>query len=340
MPIARLQATFGQNSIESDSGIIRGVRVMEVGKLAMFAGDDGKAKSVMITPEHISALLGHAGNRAIPSHWSHDWHDSIADPIHARIGALKTFRKDEAGNLIADLHLSPGPHRDTALWSASNAPENMMLSAVFSYNKKDDKCIPQDFRACDLVAKGAATTALLSEKNDETPMTPKELADAIVAALADKDSGPALKTALFAEMPKDKAPDAALFAKIESEAGVTDADKNPDDEQLPALMSAVLRVSRAVSRQTKSLAADKEAILAEAKILGKAEATALLGNVKFLGGGGGDITGDATAKFNAAVKELTDRGVTHAAALRTVIDTSPKLYEATQTALFKAPVRL
>ena len=48
---------------------------MEVGKLATFAGPDGKSKSVKITPAHIDALLSFAGNRAIPCHWTHEWHD-------------------------------------------------------------------------------------------------------------------------------------------------------------------------------------------------------------------------------------------------------------------------
>ena len=93
MPVARFQAKFAQSAIDADNGIIRGVKVMQNGALARFAGEDGKAKQVTISPAHIDALLSHAGNKAIPSHLSHDWFNSDADAIHSRIGALKNFPK-------------------------------------------------------------------------------------------------------------------------------------------------------------------------------------------------------------------------------------------------------
>lgn len=339
MSIARFQAKFGQLSIETESGVIRGVKVMELGKLARFAGEDGKEKQVTITSEHIDALLSHAGNRSIPSHWSHDWFDKQTDPIHERIGALKTFRRDDGGSLIADLHLSPGKHRDTALWNAANDPENMMLSAVFGYSKFDAKCIPQSFQACDIVARGAATTALFSETQPES-MEPKELAALLLAALADKEHGPTLKVALLAAMPKADEPDTKACDAMESEAGVTADDRKDTDTQMPALMRSCVRITRAAARQIKSIETSETALLEKFKVVAKSEATALLGKGGFIRQGADGDAGDATAKFNVAVKELTDRGVKQETALLTVINTKPELYNASQASLFKARATL
>jgi len=278
MPVARFQAKFAQTDIDSDSGIIRGVKVMQNGALARFAGEDGKPKQVTISPAHIDALLAHAGNRAIPSHLSHDWFGAKEDAIHSRIGALKNFSKDSVGNLIADLHLAPGEYRDTALWNASEAPENMMLSAVFSYGKDDAKCLPLDFQACDIVAQGAATTALFSE-NQKPPMDITEL----LAALDD----PAVKAAVKAILKSHTGPDEAATEEAatatETEAGVMEEDKKPEDDTKPALMRSAVRIHRATLRQAKAIiAAERTAILAEAALKGEASATALLGKGKFV----------------------------------------------------------
>lgn len=177
MPIARLQASFTQSAIDKDNGIIRGVKVMELGAKATFKTTDGKVKTVTISPRHIDALLSHAGNRAIPSHWSHDWCGKETDALHDRVGMLKGFRKNDTGSLVADLHLGPGQYRDKALWSAEQEPENIMLSAVYGYSKFDADCIPSSFEACDLVANGAATYSLLSKANpdNENDMTKEEI---------------------------------------------------------------------------------------------------------------------------------------------------------------------
>lgn len=162
--------SFAEPTIDRENGIIRGVKLMELGKLARFAGEDGKPKQVTITAKHIDALLAHAGNRSLPCHDTHEWFDAQGGPNadsvekNARIGALKNFRKDDDGNLIADCHLNLA--KDAArdfLWGAANNPEDNCFSVVFSYLKDDPECIPQNFRAGDLVPQGAATTALFSE---------------------------------------------------------------------------------------------------------------------------------------------------------------------------------
>lgn len=250
---------------------------MELGATARFAGEDGKPKSVKITDAHISALLAHAGNRAIPIHETHEWFDAQgsknADSVemNARIGALKAFRRDEGGNLIADAYLRQGEKRDTILWGAEHNPEDTCFSVVFSYLKDDPDCIPQNFRAADIVPNGAATTALFSE--DQTQSNPMDIQE-LLAALND----PAVKTALQSILKSHEGPAEAEAeteaATMESEADVTEADKKPEDDQKPALMRAAIRCERARKRQ---FAAEKTALLAEVKTTAKAEATALIG---------------------------------------------------------------
>lgn len=346
---AILKTSSGQVSIDAEAGVIRGVKLMELGKLARFAGEDGMAKQVTITDAHISALLAHAGNRSIPIHLTHDWFDSQGKPnadtaeMNARIGAAKNIRRDESGNAIADAYFKEGASRNDILWGAQHNPEDNCFSVVFSYLKDDPQCIPQNFRAADLVPSGAATTALFSEHQTDTDMTKEEslalfkelfptfLKEALPALLAEH------KTAMLSEM-KEKEGD---YAEMEKAAGVCDEDKLPEDEQAPALMRSQVRISRAIARQSKSLATEKTAILAEAKVQATAEATALLGRSGFPGiGTGAQPPQDAKAKFDAAVKELTDAKVPLATATLRVINEQPEVYAATQVALFKPTAKL
>lgn len=279
---AILRSASGVASVDAEAGVIRGVKLMELGKLARFAGEEGKPKQVTITSDHISALLAHAGNKAIPIHDTHEWFDAqgtaSADSVekNARIGALKSFRRDDAGNLIADAHLNKAkPAALDLLWGAENNPEDNCFSVVFSYLKDDPNCIPQNFRAGDVVPSGAATTALFSEDQTQPTMDISEL----IAALDD----PKVKTALKAILKShEDAPDASAdtaAAAMESDAGVTDADKKPDDEQKPALMRAALRCERARNRK---FADQKTTLLSEVDTKVKASETALLGRGKFL----------------------------------------------------------
>jgi hypothetical protein len=183
--------TLASDRIDDGAGIVYGCRVAELGKIACFEGSDGKPRLAKITPEFISALLSHAGNRSIPVHWTHDYTKSDNDALHAKVGALKAIRRDDAGNAIADLCLAPGEYRDKALWNATNDPTGMMLSPVFTYNKADPKSLPLDFSAADLVEQGAGVTALFSQattQNQNKTMDIQELLEAL------KD--PAVKTAL------------------------------------------------------------------------------------------------------------------------------------------------
>jgi len=188
---AILQSDFSKSSVDKDARIVRGVRVIENNRSVTYKGQDGKAKSFTTNDALLKGLLSYAGN-SIPSHLSHDWTESGKDPLHARCGALKDFTlTDEV--LLADFHAMPGENGDKALWLAENDPKNAALSAIFDYNpvSSGDKtfAVPLNFQAADLVAKGAACSAFLSQLQTETDMTKEEIqaivADSIKAALAD-----------------------------------------------------------------------------------------------------------------------------------------------------------
>lgn len=321
MPTARLQATFSPTDIDRENGVIKGVRVMELGKLATFEGEDGKPKSVQISADHISALMNNAGNRAIPMHWTHGWAEDGGDGLASKVGMLKNFRRDADGNLLGDAHLAPGAHRESALWSAEHDPSNIMLSAVFDYSKRDPFCIPKDFRACDFVERGAATTALLEETKTDMPD------DDLISQIADACKDPhkmaafkALMKSVQGEMDDNEA------AAMESDAGVTDDDKKKDDDQKPALMRAFLRSHRAFKRQlaaAKPEAFDKTAMLAEVKTLVQAETTALLGKSGFIGHATGTEGGD---EYTAKLAEYTKTAKSPQAALTLMLRENPKLY--------------
>ena len=300
-----------QAAIDTENGILKGVKLMEVGKLATFADDEGKPKSVTITDAHISALLAHAGNRAIPIHQTHEWFHAQgkenADSVElsARIGALKSFRKDENGDLVADAYFKAGKERDDIMWAAQHNPEDSMFSAVFNYAKNDPNCIPQNFRAADVVPCGAATTALFSADNQ--PNNKSMDISELIAALDDPKVKDALKAILKshkgAEEVTDTAEDITEAAAMESDAGVTDADKKKEDDTKPAIMRAQLRIARVNTRLTAALKSDRVAILAEAKTQAAGEATALLGKGGFIKQGegteGADVYTATLAKFAA-----------------------------------------
>jgi hypothetical protein len=324
---AFFHASYGATGIEKEAGILRGVKIMEVGHVANFKGEDGSRKSVKITPAHIDALLAHAGNRALPIHETHEWFDaegeSNADSVErsARIGSLKSFRRDASGHLIADavLNLDKQPARDL-LFGAEHNPEDNCFSAVFSYRKDDPQCMPINFRAADVVPSGAATTALFSEDTTNTTMDDQEFLQKLEAALA----SPTIHAAITAMV---------KATKPQKEDSVPDPTPDPEkdeSDQSPALMA-----------QFKKLLADERvAILADADLASKASVTALLGKggAGFKPSGEGDPNATATAKFTAAVRELTDKGVKPGAANLAVMKSHEPLYKQMQVerGIFKA----
>lgn len=290
---------------------------MELGKLASFEGPDGKVRTAKITERHISALLGFAGNRALPIHWTHGWHKAEADKspdadrieLEARCGAWKQCRKDSEGNAVADAYLRDDEHRGGILFAAEHNPEDLMASAVFNYDRNDPESIPINFRCADFVPFGAATTALFSEADPTSntmdineliqALADPKVQDAVAAIIKShkKDSDAATATA-------EEAP----AAEMEAAAGVTDADKKDEDKTKSALMSrmdiARLRIYKSITRKIGELATEKTALLNEVKTTARVEATALLGKGGFQiqsGGGGGneDVYSATLAKFTA-----------------------------------------
>lgn len=301
-------------TIDKDAGIIRGVKIAEVGKLATFAGPDGKPRSIKISPAWIDALLGHAGNRALPIHHTHEWFNSADKPdadsveLNARVGALKSFRKDESGDAIADAYLYDTGKRTAILSSAEHNPEDLMFSAVFNYSPDDANAMPLNFRAADIVPCGAATTALFSESTQTSnTMDEQEFITKLAAALKDPTIHAAVTAMVKATKPapEETAADDTASAEMESAAGVTDADKKDEDKDKPALMRAAIRCERARNRKMNEfIAGEKTALLAEVKTASKAEATALLGKSGFqtqgAGGDGGDAYTATLATFKAS----------------------------------------
>jgi hypothetical protein len=285
--------TLSQERIDADNSVIYGVRLCEVGKVARFNGPDGKPRTAEITSDHADAFLAHAGNRSIPVHWTHDYLSDDKDRLHAKVGALKNFRKDENGNPIADLYVAPSEYKDAIMWGAKEDPENMMLSAVFSYDPKDPRAMPLDLQAADLVETGAATTALFSEPNNTNTMTPDEIKALVAAEIA---------SALAANKPEMET-EVEMAAAAEAEAGVTDADKKPEDEGKPAAMRAALRIHRATVRlTTAALAANQEETITKAE----AKFSQAIGSGKFNipSAESGDEVAKALAAYSGLSKPL------------------------------------
>lgn len=264
--IACFQALLSSGTIDAENGIITGVHVLENGKLATFEGPDGKVKSVTITSKHVNALLKHAGNRTLQVHLSHDWYGT-EDGIKSQVARLKNHRV-ENGNLVADLYLAPGDYRDTALWNAQNDPGGMMLSAVFGYLPNDPECIPQDYKAADIVETGAGVTALFSAHKTLHTAKLMEVAD-LVTLLAD----PAVKTAIKAivDSHEDAAPAADEVAEMEDAAGVTPSDDEKKDTSPSAMMKRFCKAAIVVAKlaKSKTIISDEQ----ETALLTKAEAS-------------------------------------------------------------------
>jgi hypothetical protein len=291
---AFFRATPGSVSIDKEAGVIKGIKVMELGVEACFKGADGKPWRTKITPQHIDALLGFAGNRTMPAHFTHEWHaaeankqaDADSVELAARCGAWKNFRKDEQGNAVADAYLRNDEHREEILFAAEHDPENLMASAVFSYDPQDKTAMPTSFRCVDFVPVGAAVTALFSEA-DSTQKQPMDINE-LIEALKDEKVQAAVSAIIKshkADAPKPeeaKAEDDAT-AEMEKDADVKPEDKKPEDEQKPALMRRFAPIIRAIARRTNALAVNEAALLSKVELKVKTEATALLGNYQFHG---------------------------------------------------------
>lgn len=220
MPKATLQSALQNNlTVNRETRVVSGVKCMENNRDVTYKGADGKPIGFRTNDGLIDGLIGHAGNRTIPAHLTHDWTDGKKDALHSRVGGVKNFRRDETGALLADYHAMPGVEGDKILWLAENDPEHAMLSLVFDYNKIESNgvtyAVPLNFESADFVAKGAAVSAMLSQLQTDTDMTKEEIqtliSEAVKAALAEyKPAGYITKDEAKAQA--DEAVKAALSA--------------------------------------------------------------------------------------------------------------------------------
>ncbi len=201
MPRATLQNIFSKLSVDKEARIVSGVKLLENNRDVTYKGADGKPMGFRTNDGLIDGLIGHAGNRTIPAHLTHDWTDGKQDGLRSRVGGHKNIRKDSNGDLIADFHAMPGLDGDRMLWLAENDPEHAMLSIVFDWNPiKTDKAtfaVPLNFESGDFVAKGAGVTAMLQQIQTDTDMTKEEIVALIKENAASKqDVTDAVKAAL------------------------------------------------------------------------------------------------------------------------------------------------
>lgn len=259
-------------NIDREKGIVRDCILAENGKLAVFKGTDGKAKKLLMTPALIASLMAlFSASGQTTAHWTHDWIESGKDGLTSKVATFRNFTTNEAGHLVADAHLWPTDKREAILHAAENDPAGMMISTVFDYNGGENDAIASRVHAADFVEVGASTTALLAKLSETQPkpntMTDEELAK--IAAMIDEKIAAAMKPATD---------EAEMATAAEADAGVTDADKKPEDESKPAAMRAALRIARATNRITlAALATAKD----ETVKLAEAQFTKALGSGKF-----------------------------------------------------------
>jgi hypothetical protein len=259
-------------NIDREKGIVRDCILAENGKLAVFKGTDGKAKKLLMTPALIASLMAlFSASGQTTAHWTHDWIESGKDGLTSKVATFRNFTTNEAGHLVADAHLWPTDKREAILHAAENDPAGMMISTVFDYNGGENDAIASRVHAADFVEVGASTTALLAKLSETQPkpntMTDEELAK--IAAMIDEKIAAAMKPATD---------EAEMATAAEADAGVTDADKKPEDEAKPAAMRAALRIARATNRITlAALATAKD----ETVKLAEAQFTKALGSGKF-----------------------------------------------------------
>lgn len=259
-------------NIDREKGIVRDCILAENGKLAVFKGTDGKAKKLLMTPALIASLMAlFSASGQTTAHWTHDWIESGKDGLTSKVATFRNFTTNEAGHLVADAHLWPTDKREAILHAAENDPAGMMISTVFDYNGGENDAIASRVHAADFVEVGASTTALLAKLSETQPkpntMTDEELAK--IAAMIDEKIAAAMKPATD---------EAEMATAAEADAGVTEADKKPEDEAKPAAMRAALRIHRATTRQTLAALAANQG---ETVKLAEAQFTKALGSGKF-----------------------------------------------------------
>lgn len=279
MPQARFQTNLGAPVIDEEAGIIRGCRIATLGAVSTSARDEGCGLEMDSTA--IDGLLTLANSTGkLSSFFTHAWFESEEDPLTSDVGIFQNFQLD-SGNLVADFHAFETSYKPGIFSRVKTDASSIAISPIFDYEVREgapNKCNPTKFISADFVKYGAINRALLKQTTKQAMAddnaTPDFLTQ-LAAALKDPTIHAAIKA-----MVKENEPADDDVTEMEQDAGVMDSDKKDGDEQKPALMRAVLRSGRALSRQRGEL---KSSVLTEIrgelKTLAKAEATALLGKV-------------------------------------------------------------
>jgi hypothetical protein len=348
MPAIHKTAILKFNSLEGvtvdpEKFVVKGCQLAKLGKLAVFRDLNGNKQEILITPRVVTGLLSLflADNRG-DAHWTHDWKTKGEDGIASKVATWRNFRVNDEGDLLADAYLWPSDKREAIMYAAQHDREGMMISTVFNYDGGKNDAVPTSIMAADFVEKGAATTALcaafakLSEDTTQNKK-PMEISE-LIEMLKDPQCQDAVKAIIKSHNAAEPSPDKAVEAdneklavESEADAGVTAEDKKPEDEKKPALMRAAVRICRVISRQAKTIHADKTAILAEAKVAAAAELTSKIGNTAFLS----QFTPgaqEATDFEGAVAQEIGTGAKSRAEAIRFVARKKPDLYNKARAA--------
>lgn len=319
--------SLADSKVDREKGIVFGVQLAKLGKKATFRDLDGKKVSIDITPRVVDGLLAlFSAEEQITSHWTHNWIESGDDGLLSKVASFRNFRKDDNGDLLADAFLWPTTHKEAIMHAAENDPTGMMVSTVFDYTGGEKDAVPTRVQAADFVEAGAATVALCAKlsADDSTTNSTMDISE-LITMLSDpkvKDALKAIIKSVEANEP-DPADDQAA-SDLETEAGVMEADKKPEDDAKPALMRAQLRVGRAIRRQTAELAKNETAILAKAKTQAEAAATSVIGKGAIIKQGEDVKPNDIETAINAEI--AAGKSKNRATALLSIARKNPKLY--------------
>jgi len=326
-----------REQIDSDNGVVRGCRLAEVNRVAVFAGKDGKPCEINIRPELIDQLLNFAkADGRLDAYWTHDrLSKQNRDPLHDKVGVWENFRKDESGNFIADLKLAPTQYREQVLWTAKEDPKGIMTSLVFEYTGGKENATALGLSSADLVDKGAATTALLSAYEAGGPDTISDKASKTmdITELVELLKNPealnvisgACKSALKAA--KDEESSEAEDTKpAEAEMEIMDEDKKPEDAKLSASARLAVWGNRA-TRRIQAAALGK--VSEEAGVKAIATLTKQIGNGTFTVPGKESASNDAVKKYEEAVQAALSAGARHSGEAKYRVNKDkPEIYAA------------
>ncbi len=257
------------SEISEDRNVVVGCQIIKLGKRGEYADPQGNRNEIVATNGLIDSMLAICNEEErITGHFTHDWILNKEEGGKTIASTFRNFRKDAQGNLIADAYLWPGDKKEAILHAAKEDPKGLMLSAVFDWTGTPDNPRAVAVSAIDFVEKGAITEALcraVCAAADSTQNT-MDIAS-IIAAIKDPEHGPELIAAIKAAIKETEKGDEepAMDEVVAEDASTDDADK-------PAVMRAVLKLSRSVKRRLEAIPktavlteADRKAIVLQAK---------------------------------------------------------------------------